>query len=395
MSAQHTRTAFLKVFRVKATSLRIESHVGIRLGSTMAQQRVAVLYQALEPPVINGVRKPKKPGGYQDSGADIAYVLQNVCQVPMALPVAPADAAKDSDWSFPDTEDGILSAVRAGATHIWANTILFATHPLQTSGLLAEYAESVSMVGQPPQLVEAYDDKALVYKIMKSHGGFTLPRSATATASDNLPDVLNSQELQYPLVGKPIRGRGSHGVKLCKDEETLQAHARSLFAESPRIIVEEYLNGEEATVTVMPPSASKPEGYWALPIVTRFNHSDGIAPYNGSVAVTSNSRVVQKAEYDKDLAYEQAARECEQVAALLKATAPIRIDIRRFKVGSKFALFDVNMKPNMTGPGRPGRDDQASLTAMAAEGLGWSYGRLLSEILTSAQTLATVRKTTL
>jgi len=25
--------------------------------------RVAVLYQALNPPVINGVRKPKKPGG--------------------------------------------------------------------------------------------------------------------------------------------------------------------------------------------------------------------------------------------------------------------------------------------------------------------------------------------
>lgn len=25
--------------------------------------RVAVLYQALEPPIINGVRKPKKPGG--------------------------------------------------------------------------------------------------------------------------------------------------------------------------------------------------------------------------------------------------------------------------------------------------------------------------------------------
>ena len=38
--------------------------------STMRQQdqgnsstRVAVLYQALDPPVIGGVRKPKKPGG--------------------------------------------------------------------------------------------------------------------------------------------------------------------------------------------------------------------------------------------------------------------------------------------------------------------------------------------
>ena len=47
----------------------------------------------------------------------------------------------------------------------------------------------------------------------------------------------------------------------------------------------------------------------------------------------------------------------------------------------------------MTGPGRPGREDQASLTAIAAEALGWNYGRLLSEILTSAQPLAVLRKT--
>jgi hypothetical protein len=46
----------------------------------------------------------------------------------------------------------------------------------------------------------------------------------------------------------------------------------------------------------------------------------------------------------------------------------------------------------MTGPGRPGREDQASLTAIAAEALGWNYGRLLTEILTSAQPLAVVRK---
>jgi hypothetical protein len=26
-------------------------------------RRVAVLYQAIDPPIINGVRKPKKPGG--------------------------------------------------------------------------------------------------------------------------------------------------------------------------------------------------------------------------------------------------------------------------------------------------------------------------------------------
>ncbi|MDI2089821.1 hypothetical protein [Commensalibacter oyaizuii] len=37
-------------------------------------QKIAILYQALPPPIIDGLRKDKKPGGYSDSGADIAFV---------------------------------------------------------------------------------------------------------------------------------------------------------------------------------------------------------------------------------------------------------------------------------------------------------------------------------
>jgi hypothetical protein len=33
--------------------------------STTSTPRVAVLYQELEPPLINGVRKPKKSGGME------------------------------------------------------------------------------------------------------------------------------------------------------------------------------------------------------------------------------------------------------------------------------------------------------------------------------------------
>jgi len=75
-------------------------------------------------------------------------------------------------------------------------------------------------------------------------------------------------------------------------------------------------------------------------------------------------------------------------------TAIMRIDVRRFedKPGSEFALFDVNMKPNMTGPGRPGREDQASLSAIAAAELGWDYQRLLREMLGGAQSLRKLRE---
>ena len=42
------------------------------------------------------------------------------------------------------------------------------------------------------------------------------------------------------------------------------------------------------------------------------------------------------------------------------------------------------MKPNMTGAGRPGRDDQDSLSAIAARGMGWDYADLLMAMLNCA-----------
>jgi hypothetical protein len=45
----------------------------------------------------------------------------------------------------------------------------------------------------------------------------------------------------------------------------------------------------------------------------------------------------------------------------------------------------------MTGPGRPGREDQGSLTAIAAAALGWDYETLLQRTLASAQRLSVLR----
>jgi len=119
-------------------------------------------------------------------------------------------------------------------------------------------------------------------------------------------------------------------VKVCHSNNELVEHAISLFQDSPAIMIEEYLSGEEANITGMPPSSSNPE-YWTLPIVTRFDHPGGVAPYNGIVAVTANLTVVSQEELERGGNYAEAARECEQVARLLKVAAPIRIDIRRFK----------------------------------------------------------------
>ncbi|KAJ5089659.1 hypothetical protein N7532_008343 [Penicillium argentinense] len=372
---------------------------------------IAVLYQALAPPMYDGVSKPPKPGGYRDSGADVAYTLSRE-GFTVLTPRDSPDPMDQDHWCYPDTEEGILEAVQKGATHLWANTILFAEHPLQTSTRLTPYKSSVRVIGQPPLCADRFDDKSFTNDELRRYGGLTLPRSWTVddpapesgddvAIQKTLDYVLASiQRSDYPIVAKPVRGRGSHGVKICEDVSELRAHTAHLFKESPRVLLEEYLNGEEGTITIMPPSQESLLGsdlqdlrtrHWALPPVTRFNHVDGIAPYSGNVAVKLNSRAVTAAEIEADPSYAAIMKECETVAELLQTTAPLRIDIRRFGPKTKFALFDINMKPNITGPGRPGRENQTSLMGLAAESLGWNYPTFLQYVLGSAQELRQLR----
>lgn len=197
-------------------------------------------------------------------------------------------------------------------------------------------------MGQPPGMVDNFDDKAYLNGKLGELGGYTLPSSWLLSKTDDLEALVQSID-QFPVVGKPVRGRGSHGVKLCHDQAQLREHLTALLEESSLVMLEEYLAGEEATITVMPPSSERPDHWSTLP-VSRFNHADGVAPYNGVVAVTTNSRVLTEEDM-KDPAYGNVMRECEKVAKLIGATAPIRIDVRRFHEGSGFAIFDINMKP--------------------------------------------------
>lgn len=267
---------------------------------------------------------------------------------------------------------------------------MFDQHPLQTSKALDRYARDLRIVGQAMRHVQLYDDKNYVNSLLRKQQRFTMPASFLASNSTNIESQLRKYGLQLPVVAKPIRGRGSQGVRVCRSVPDLVSHIDDL--RSSNSMIEEFLAGIEGTVTVMPPSKERPE-YWSLPVVVRYNHKDDIAPYNGAVAVTANSRAVLSAEASKDTAYAQAQRECEGVASFLQVKAPIRIDIRKAedKIGAPFKLFDVNMKPNMTMPGRPGREDQASLTLMAAEALGWTSADLVRSILATANTLSDLR----
>lgn len=88
----------------------------------------------------------------------------------------------------------------------------------------------------------------------------------------------------------------------------------------------------------------KKEGYWAAPAVIRMNHHDGVAPYNGVVAVTQNSFLWKEGmgEGVKKEVVDEMKRECEEAAKVVDARAPIRVDCRINRRG-KGILFDLSI----------------------------------------------------
>jgi D-alanine-D-alanine ligase-like ATP-grasp enzyme len=359
----------------------------------------ALLYQAAPSPPVAGICKPMKPGGYRDSGADIAFALRQR-GLHVVTPRENPDPASDEGWSFPDTGEGIAEAVRLGATVLWANTVLFADHPVQHA-----LYEGLSVVGQLPELMERFDDKDHTNRLLAEHG-LPVPASLLVARQSRegvvgLDDLsegeLAKAGITLPAVVKPIRGRGSEGVRKVDSlagmreavagliEQTFDHEENRYSRYGDVVIVEEYLDGEECTVAVLPPGVYRVESRfglklqpWALCPVRRFGHQDGIAPYSGVVAVGRNSELLPP-ERLTDPGIIALLECCENAAALVNAAGPIRIDCRCDRAGH-WRLFDLNLKPNMTGPGRPGRDDQESLVGIAARAIGWDYLDLVENL---------------
>jgi len=174
----------------------------------------------LPPPLIDGLRKDPKPGGYADSGADIGCALRGA-GFDILTPVAEPDPGRMFDWVFPDTLEGIGAAVNAGADILWANTVLFEGHPIEA------FLHSHWIVGQLPARQQAVDDKFATNALLRAQG---LPVAASLMTGAGLtPEQLAAEGLQFPLVVKPVRGRGSQGVSRVLDAGALDAALAALF----------------------------------------------------------------------------------------------------------------------------------------------------------------------
>ncbi len=341
--------------------------------------KIAILYQSEPPPMKDGILKPMKPGGYSDSGADIANELI-ANNLPVVTPVKKPNPSEDKDWVFPDSKIGIEDALSNGANIFWLNTVIYKNHPIEYF-----FDRGIQIIGQTPSSVDKFDDKMFTNNLLKSND-IPIPKSELITKDKLLNQSL---DINFPLVLKPIRGRGSQGVVKIDNQKELINKADTLFSENKfgdTLYVEQYLSGQEITITVMPKGNylinnqdKSFMNHWCLPAVKRFNHDNGIAPYNGLVAVMENSEVLEEHELNSKH-IQDVYRHCTKAAELIGIKAPIRIDCRSDSTGTYY-LFDLNMKPNMTGPSRPQRINQDSLSLLAARKIGWNYFDLLNNMV--------------
>lgn len=372
------------------------------IAGVRAREPVAILYQVTQPPPIDGLVRPLKPGGYSDSSADIAFALR-VAGVHVITPVNKPDPSRVSDWCWPDTDQSLSELVRDHDVRcIWSNTVLWTEHPI------TRCPSALYSVGQSPAQTAEYDNKFVTNSIL-SHNDIPIP-TCLLTSNDAIntqhhgfsvypltsidSNFLSSHSLSFPVMVKPVRGRGSQGVKLVRDITELHCHANLLLSQpndyGHLVMIEEYLSGQEITVTVMPPGQyeqpiNASSNYFALPAVIRDQHDNGVLPYNGVVAVTANSRAVTNEEA-QSISMKTVVDYCVRAADILRVLSVIRIDCRADAQGN-FKLFDLNMKPNFTGCGRPGRQDADSLVAIAANKSGWSFDKLCLQLLANSHTI--------
>jgi D-alanine-D-alanine ligase len=369
---------------------------GIQNSPSLKGRPIAVLHQAVTPPSLNGAVKPSNPFGYRDSSADIANALTEAgCDV--LTPARDPRPDVDADWTYPDTFDGISQAVADGAEILWANTSLFDEHPMADFGSRG----GLFVVGQPLDVVEKFEDKDVCQAAISAIG-VPVPVQALVNvekgpAKGQIEKAVSQNGLTFPVIVKPVRGRGSAGVKVvdsvAEATEHIESHVGPKFGS--KFLIEEYLAGRELAVTVMPPGTYETADgmhneptHWVLPAIERTGHHGGVMPFSGVVPIQSNSKPAGDDDQIREF-----GKHAVRVAQFLKATAPIRIDCREGANGVIKAI-DINMKPSMTGPGRPGREQMINLSAMSGGEIGWNYTEMLAGIAANAAPIQRITQPT-
>ncbi len=179
----------------------------------------------------------------------------------------------------------------------------------------------------------------------------------------NLKKKLFNKSFYFPVVLKPIDEGSSLGVKISKNMNSLYKSAKLLFKKYDKLIIEEFISGQEIQVAVI---NNAPLG--AIELIPKRAFYDYKAKYTKS----AKTKHIMPARLKKNK-YLEVLSIAKKAHRALGCRGVTRSDFKFFK--NKFYLLEINTQPGMT---------NLSLVPEIANYSGLSFSQLIEKILLDA-----------
>ena len=109
---------------------------------------------------------------------------------------------------------------------------------LFSKGILAKY--NVQVLGTPVETIMATEDRDLFVKKLNEIGVHS-PRSIATSSLEQ--SIEAAKKIGYPVMVRAAYALGGMGSGICRNEKELTQRCQAAFAQSPQVLVEEWLGG--------------------------------------------------------------------------------------------------------------------------------------------------------
>jgi len=203
-------------------------------------------------------------------------------------------------------------------------------------------------------------DKVLTKQLWMFHR-LPTPKFDFIRPGDSSADLFDRCD-KLPLIVKPSREGSTIGITIARTREQLQQGIEAAAKLDGTVLVEDFIEGDELTVSVL-------NGV-ALPII-KIVPKSGFYDYQAKY-VTGDTQYLLPAPLAPDL-YARVQKMAETACQVLGCRGAARVD---FMIsGERFYCIEVNTIPGMT---------ETSLLPKAANALGMSFPELVEQILLDA-----------
>ena len=176
-------------------------------------------------------------------------------------------------------------------------------------------------------------------------------------------EVINENQIKYPVILKPNWGGSSKGIKFLKNKEELRKKINN-----PKYLIEEIIYGKELTVTVIE-NNKKIKALGVTEIEFNNMHYDYIAKYRKNKSIHFLPARISNSQY------EFLIKISKEIFRICNCNGIARIDYIMSKKNGKIFFLEMNTHPGLT---------KLSLAPEQANYQGLSYLDLLEQIINSS-----------